>query len=132
MTKPNQVFIDLLAEAPTEHFKAGETLMKQGEKAGYALFIRRGTVSIQRQTTNANSSIVNELAVRSEGDLIGELSLFSNERSASVVATSPSECARITHGALLQLISTNSLVALSLLASVMEKAQSVQVTQINS
>jgi CRP-like cAMP-binding protein len=125
MTKTNQVFIDLLTNAPAENFKVGDFLMRQGEKAGFALLIRSGTVSIQRQAPSSITQNINEIAVRSEGDLIGELSLFNNQRSASVIATSPVECARISHGALLQQISTNSAVALSLLASVMEKAQNV-------
>jgi CRP-like cAMP-binding protein len=121
----NQIFIDLLAEAPSEFFEAGQYLIKQGEHAGFAFLIRHGNVLILRQTKIGDPVSVKEIAARNKNDLIGELSLFNNVRSASALASTPVECARISHGTLLQQVSTNSAIALSLLALVMQKAQDV-------
>jgi CRP-like cAMP-binding protein len=122
----SQVFIDLLLSSPTEHFETGEYLMKQGEQAGFAFLIHRGTVSIQREMPSKDaSSKPRVLAKRSIGDLVGELSMFSNVRSASVLASTAVEAKRISHGLLLQLISNNPTLSLSLLATVMRKAQDI-------
>jgi CRP-like cAMP-binding protein len=97
--------------------------MKQGDEAGFAFFIRKGSVSVEYSTTIDTSSTCEQIVRRNERDLIGELSLFSKIRSSSVIAITPVECARISHSVLLQLVTSTPALALSLLAIVMKKAQ---------
>jgi CRP-like cAMP-binding protein len=63
------------------------------------------------------------VADRGSGELIGDLSLFRKTRSASVVAISPCECARIPHAVLIQIVTSRPTLALALLAATMEKVR---------
>jgi CRP-like cAMP-binding protein len=119
----SQVFKDLTAGSDSEFFSPGSYLMHQGDEAGFAFLIRKGSVQIEHLNLAEQSFTNRESITRSAGDLVGELSLFSKVRSASIRAIAPVECVRISHTVLLQVVTNTPAVALSLLAIVMKKAQ---------
>ena len=119
-TPSKEAFLELCDGAPVEKFAAGQALMRQGEEGGFCYVILKGRVGIDLERTAGDTVRVAE---RSAGELIGELSLFQKTRSASVVAISPCECARIPHAALLQIVTCRPPLALALLAATMEKVR---------
>jgi CRP-like cAMP-binding protein len=119
-TPSQQAFLELCEGAPVETFAAGEVLMRQGEEGAFCYVILKGSVAIELERSKGKAFRV---AVRSAGELIGELSLFRKTRSANVVAQSPCECARISHAVLLQIVSSRPPLTLALLAATMEKVR---------
>jgi CRP-like cAMP-binding protein len=119
-----QTFLELCHGAPTEHFKKGELLMRQGEAGGFCYVILSGSVAVQKLMSDGQSR---QIATRFAGELVGELSLFLNIRSATLVANEVCTCARIPHAALLQIVTTQPTLALALLAATMEKVRDASV-----
>jgi CRP-like cAMP-binding protein len=119
-TPSQQAFLELCDGAPVETFSAGEVLMRQGQEGTFCYVILKGSVGVDLEPTSGARVRV---ATRSSGELIGELSLFQKTRSASVVAQSDCECARIPHAALLQIVTSRPPLALALLAATMEKVR---------
>lgn len=74
-------------------FGRGETIFKEGEIGTEAYWIRKGHVSIWRQEGDQRV----HLAVRAEGDIIGEMALIDEtDRSATVTAEDEVEVQVIT------------------------------------
>ncbi len=119
-TPCQQAFLELCDGAPVETFAAGEVLLRQGEDGSFCYVILRGSVGVDLERASRDPVRV---ATRSSGELIGELSLFQKTRSATVVAQSECECARIPHAALLQIVTSRPPLALALLAATMEKVR---------
>lgn len=119
-TPTQQAFLELCDGAPVETFAAKEVLMRQGEGGSFCYVILKGSVGVDVEQ-GSNGSV--RLATRGSGELIGELSLFQKSRSATVVAQSDCECARIPHAALLQIVTSRPTLALALLAATMEKVR---------
>lgn len=64
------------------HFSSGQTLMTEASEGTHAFFITSGTAAITRNGE--------DIAVLSEGDLVGERALITNEpRNATVTANMP-------------------------------------------
>jgi CRP-like cAMP-binding protein len=116
----SDVFLEISAGAPTEVFRAGEVLMRQGEPGGFCFVVLNGTVFIELIQADGHRQ---RLASRGVGELIGELSLFQTTRSATVIAETECVCARISHAALLQIVAGQPAVALALLAATMKKVR---------
>ena len=86
MTPEPHIHSLLAGEAPQveKHFRAGETIMRQGDPGDIAYFIQQGQVQVRVQL--ADGSHV-EVARRSAGSLIGEMAIVDGgPRSASVIA----------------------------------------------
>jgi CRP/FNR family transcriptional regulator, cyclic AMP receptor protein len=115
-----QAFLDLCKGAPVETFEPGEALMLKGEKGNFCYVILRGSANVEVAGVDGLAA---SLIRRGEGELIGELSLFQKTRSATVVAETACECARIPHAVLLQIMTTQPPLALALLAATMSKAR---------
>jgi CRP/FNR family transcriptional regulator, cyclic AMP receptor protein len=115
-----QAFLELCEGAPIEGFAAGELLMQKGEAGGFCYVILGGSVRVQLGSTETSTQ---RSVIRGEGEMIGELSLFQKTRSATVMALTACECARIPHAALLQLFTTQPALGLALLAATMSKAR---------
>jgi CRP/FNR family transcriptional regulator, cyclic AMP receptor protein len=119
-TPSKEAFLELCDGAPVETFATGQVLMRQGDEGSFCYVVLKGQVGIDLERTRGDTVRVAE---RSAGELIGELSLFQKTRSASVVALSKCECARIPHAALLQIVTSRPPLALALLAATMEKVR---------
>ncbi len=79
---------ELLALGPRREFRAGEQLLVEGAATTHVLLILAGVVKV----TAAKEQQTAVLAMRHEGDLVGELAAMDGSpRSASVVA-----CRRVT------------------------------------
>ena len=76
--------------ATTEEFPEGATVVKEGAYSNHFYAIQEGTVKVERGGDN--------LADLGPGDVFGEQGLLERqERSASVVATSPLRVIKIEH-----------------------------------
>lgn len=84
-------YIKGIAQISTERtFKAGETLMKQGEDGIGLFIIMSGSVKIQK--TDPSGKQV-ELASNGAGDILGELAVLDGaKRTATVVAAEQTTC----------------------------------------
>ena len=70
-------------------FKAGDTIIKEGDQAAGFFIINSGKVEVVKGTT--------ALATLGPGDFFGEMALFENyPRSATVRAVEDSECLAMT------------------------------------
>lgn len=74
----------LLQLGVRRHYRAGQTLMREGEATTHAVLLRKGYVKVTATTEEGGSTL---LAVRPPGDLVGELAAISGApRSATVTA----------------------------------------------
>ncbi len=75
-------------------FSSGQFLMKEGEDAGEAYLITKGSVQVYRQD-DGHSKVV--LGILNEGDIVGEMALITDDvRSASVEALENTETVVLT------------------------------------
>jgi EAL domain-containing protein (putative c-di-GMP-specific phosphodiesterase class I) len=75
-------------------FKAGDTIIQQGQKGDSAYIIESGRVEI---LIEKDQGLVQSLGTRGEGSIIGEMAIIDNEpRTASVKALEDSELLEIT------------------------------------
>lgn len=78
---PQEKAMEFLCMAGTRHFKAGETILRQGEPGEHLFFIMTGQVEVSKDGTS--------LTPLGRSDFFGEKCLFSApERTASVIAKS--------------------------------------------
>ncbi len=87
----NQKFIKAIASIATErHFKAGDSLMKQGENGIGLFIILEGRVRIEKVDSTGKKV---EIAENGPGDIMGEMTVFDGApRSASVIALGDTTC----------------------------------------
>ena len=75
-------------------YKAGQTLVKQGDSGVGLYMIVSGKVKILKETINGETL---EIAVQGPGDFFGEMTVLDNApRSASVIAIENTECLLLT------------------------------------
>ena len=75
-------------------FKAGETILKQGDEGSNAFIIESGTVEILIEKEN---NLVQHIGTRGAGTIIGEMALIDNKpRTATIKAVEDSELLEIT------------------------------------
>jgi CRP-like cAMP-binding protein len=115
---------ELIMETPalrTLTFRRGDTIFQEGELGTEAYRIRAGYVQIWRMEDGQKVN----LAVRSEGDLIGEMALFDNcQRSASVTAGAPVEVEVITKEDLQNILKNAPEILTALLHQIMDSLRS--------
>ena len=108
----------LMDNAKPVSLRAGETLMKQGEKGDSAFVVVKGAFEIQKQS---GQSII-KIDVRNTGDVLGEMALLSSTpRSATVMAVTDAETLCISKEVFENLLSTSSTAALAVLNWVMAR-----------
>jgi CRP-like cAMP-binding protein len=102
-----------------EPIKQGTMIYQENDVATDAFILVDGTVSIWLldKQTNQNQSVAQRVA----GSLIGELSLFEGRRTATVIADTDVNIARISHPALLHWITNQPPIAMAVMASSFEK-----------
>ena len=75
-------------------YKAGQTLVKQGDSGVGLYMIVSGKVKILKETINGETL---EIAVQGPGDFFGEMTVLDNApRSASIIAIENTECLLLT------------------------------------
>lgn len=85
-------------------FAPGEAIVRKGQKGGSMFIVHRGSVNIQI-LDNKEKKIV---SVLSEGDIFGEMGLFTGEdRSADVVAVEEAEVLEVNNAAVKPLLQDN-------------------------
>lgn len=115
--------------APKLQKKPGDILCQQGDTASTAWLLIEGSVSVwvsvklaeQSAAADPKNSKGKQVAVRHAGDLVGEMSLFSGQRSATLVAETPITFAQIDHAALLHWVSNQPAASLALLSTSFDK-----------
>ena len=127
--------VDLFAELPDEDLLAicgtaiemtladGELLFAEGDRGDKAYIIKEGQLEITKQTGGREVL----LAVRGEGDVIGEIALLEEApRMASVRARVPTALISIRKGMLDNLLATSPSAARAMLQTVLERWRGTQ------
>ena len=114
----DQELQQLVDNAESFTFRAGDILMQQGDPGNTAHIVLSGGFEIQKQS---GQSVI-RIDVRKPGEVIGEMALLSNApRSATVVATCDSETLCISQKAFENLLSTNPSATMAVLHWVMAR-----------
>ena len=103
----------LRAMSKERTYQKDEVIWDAGEPAGTCLFLMVGKVTIETEANKAGLRL--EIATRSAGDLIGEMSLFTKVRSARVVATRAVEATEYNHADIIEHAKSTPDFAMSLL-----------------
>jgi CRP-like cAMP-binding protein len=114
----HELFAAILGDRADSYFPAGSQLFTEGAPADYAIYIIRGLVSV-RVSSAENKHVV--VAERSAGELIGEMSLVTGVRCATVLAIDPTETLKVPHAAIAQLINSRPDFALALYSLATER-----------
>ena len=94
----------ICAEATDVRLAPGEVLFREGDPGDRAFVLASGQVEVRKSTGSRDAL----LAVRSEGDVIGEMALLEQApRSATVRARSEAELVSIPRAALDELLATS-------------------------
>ncbi|MFF5424374.1 MULTISPECIES: Crp/Fnr family transcriptional regulator [unclassified Streptomyces] len=89
----DEVWRELCGLGVERHFRAGSTLLRQGEAGTYLLALTQGLVKVIRREENGETTL---LAFRGPGDLLGEVAVFDlQKRIADVVALRPCRAVRL-------------------------------------
>ena len=102
-------------------YPAGANIIKEGERGDALFVILSGKVKVY-VSDRPNHDMV--LDFHGPGDYIGEMALDGKPRSASVAAIEPTTCSIVTRAALRAAIAANPDVAMTLIATLIERARS--------
>lgn len=98
--------------------KSGEILFDENEQADKLILIRKGDILISK-ATNSEKTEFKELAILSEGDFIGEISLFeTGKRTARALVLTDCEIYEISKENFLKLINTEKDIAINMLFNI--------------
>ena len=91
---PAEEVIRLVPDVETVEFDAGQTIFEEGEEGNGLYVVAEGTVKVSRKSDNGGDV---EIATVGPGDVVGEMSLVTdNPRSATVRTESPVRAWKIT------------------------------------
>ncbi len=95
----------MLAQAAVRHvFAPGETVIRAGDPGSSMFVVHKGKVRVQVSENGRPRTV----ATLNEGDLFGEMALFTGEpRTANVLALEETEVLEIGHGAMKRVFDTN-------------------------
>ena len=111
---------DLAARWETRALPADGVLIKQGEAADNLFLILRGKVKVALQEPSGKEFVVD---VRGAGQYVGEMMLDEKPRSASVIATEPSEFAVISRAEFKAVLAKHPEVAMHLIRNLIKLAR---------
>lgn len=90
---PRRVLRGIAEECVTRSYRAGETIIRQGEVGLGVFFIERGEVSVRVERDGEHVTV----ARLGEDQVLGEISILDDEpRSAEVVCTEETDCVLLT------------------------------------
>jgi len=88
----NRVIRSLVASAQIEKFERGDVLIQQDDYGDFAYLMLEGKISVELELPSG----VSEIAIVDAGQIIGEISVFSNtKRSATVRAIGDVKAAKL-------------------------------------
>lgn len=120
MVKLRDQLIALQAGSGQRTYQKDEVIWDAGEPAATCLFLLAGKVVIE--TAPSKDGLRLEIATRTAGDLIGEMSLFTKVRSARVLATREVRAAEYKHTDIIEHAKLTPDFALALLALSYDRA----------
>jgi small-conductance mechanosensitive channel/CRP-like cAMP-binding protein len=113
---------NLAANIQSHIFAPGEVIIREAEDGSSMFIVHKGRVKIQRQDKARTRTI----ATLHEGDIFGEMGLFTGEpRTASVVAAEETEVLEIHYAAMKQLFDTNPDLVESISQTIAERRASL-------
>lgn len=99
----------------TKFFKAGKSIIEEGEQGHELFIILNGEIEILKKTLQNEKYTVTTLSSAMGGIFVGELALIDDDkRSASVVAKTDCECLVIKRGDFVKFGNENPLAGLSI------------------
>ncbi len=101
-------------------YPARANIIKEGDKGDSLFVILSGKVKVYVSDRDGREMV---LDFHGAGDYIGEMALDGKPRSASVAAVEPTMCSIVTREALRSAIAANPDVAMSLIATLIERAR---------
>ncbi len=101
-------------------YAAGAAIIREGEQGDSLFVILRGKVKVYVSDREGRDMV---LDFHGPGDYIGEMALDGKPRSASVAAVEPTLCSVVTRAALRAAIAANPDVAMTLIATLIERAR---------
>ena len=101
-------------------YAAGAYIIKEGDKGDSLFVILSGKVKVYVSDRDGRDMV---LDFHGPGDYIGEMALDGKPRSASVAAVEPTTCSIVTRDALRSAIAANPDVAMTLIATLIERAR---------
>jgi len=101
-------------------YSTGTHIIKEGDKGDSLFVILTGKVKVYVSDRDGRDMV---LDFHGPGDYIGEMALDGKPRSASVAAVEPTTCSIVTRDALRSAIAANPDVAMSLIATLIERAR---------
>lgn len=111
---------ELAIRGALRSYPAGTYIIKEGEKGDSLFVILRGKVKVFVSDRDGRDMV---LDFHGPGDYIGEMALDGKPRSASVAAVEPTTCSIVTRDALRSAIAANPDVAMTLIATLIERAR---------
>jgi signal transduction histidine kinase len=126
---PDSALQDMCGHVEEVHLSAGDILFEEGNIGKHAYVIREGQIEIF--TRFAGRKV--PLAIRQEGEVIGEISLLeATPRTASGQAITDSSLIAIGHHLLDELLDTSPSVARTMLKTIIMRLQSSEATLLQS
>jgi signal transduction histidine kinase len=126
---PDSALQEMCGHVEEVHLSAGDILFEEGNIGKHAYVIREGQIEIF--TRFAGRKV--PLAVRHEGEVIGEISLLeATPRTASGQAVTDSSLIAIGHHLLDELLDTSPSVARTMLKTIIMRLQSSEATLLQS
>jgi signal transduction histidine kinase len=126
---PDSDLQEMCAHVDEVHLSPGEMLFEEGSIGGHAYVIKDGQIEIF--TRFAGRKV--PLAVRQEGEVIGEISLLeASPRTASGQAVTDCSLISISHDLLDELLNTSPAAARTMLKTIVVRLQSTEATLLQS
>lgn len=112
----------LLGSGHIRRYRAGECLVREGDKSTHVFVLIVGMVKVTATTPEGHTTL---LAIRVAGDIVGELAPIDNEpRSASVIAATPTQATVIMGRAFLDFLAGYPAVSLKMMRAMSSKLRS--------
>ncbi len=109
----------IVANGKEIQYKAGDTIVRQGEVGVGFFLILQGQVEVR-----SNGKV---LATLSTGGFFGEMSLIDDQpRSANVVAVQPTKCFALTTWSFSSILSSHPEIAMPILKEVVKRLRTAQ------
>lgn len=111
---------ELALRGVLRNYAAGAHIIKEGDKGDSLFVILSGKVKVYVSDRDGRDMV---LDFHGPGDYIGEMALDGKPRSASVAAVEPTVCSIVMRDALRAAIAANPDVAMTLIATLIERAR---------
>lgn len=111
---------ELAMRGVQRRYAAGASIIREGDRGDCLFVILSGKVKVYVSDRDGRDMV---LDFHGSGDYIGEMALDGKPRSASVAAVEPTTCSIVTRETLRSAIAANPEIAMSLIATLIERAR---------